>query len=360
MDFKTLYSDPDFPGSFSGASTFYKALKNVDPTVKKKDVDEYLRSNNAYTLHKTVRRPKQFRRVFTKGVKYLYQIDLIDVPKLAYENDGKRYLVCVIDTFSKYAWVFPTTTKQGKEVYDKLKALLLVERPEKCQTDRGGEFYNKTFKALMTALNIKHYSTGSQLKATIVERFNRTLKTRLERAFTAQGNHRFIEILPKIVKAYNNSYHRSIGMRPAEVTQDNSKQVMDKLYPNHERRMGKLYDKSTSGTKFKINDTVRITREKGKFEKGFEQNWGLEIYRVIKVHPTTPVTYEISDYINEPIEGTFYDSELQSVKTQGPLVEKVVNTRKRGKEKQYLVKYFGYPEETNSWLTRDEIIDNAN
>ena len=360
MDFKSLYTDPDFSGAFSGANTFYRALKNVDPSVKKKDVDEYLKSNKAYTLHKVVRRPTKFRRVYTKGIKYLYQIDLIDIPKLAYENDGKKYLITVIDTFSKYAWVYPTATKQGKEVYDQLKALLLVERPDKCQTDLGREFYNKTFKALMTALNIKHYSTGSHLKASIVERFNRTLKTRLERAFTAQGNHRYIEILPKVVDAYNNSFHRSIGMRPAEVTLENSKQVMDKLYPNHERRMGKLYDKSISKTKYKINDMVRITREKGKFEKGFEQNWSLEIYRVIKVHLTTPVTYELSDYINEPIEGTFYESELQRVKTHGPSVEKVVDTRKRGREKQYLVKYFGYPEETNSWLTRDEIINNAN
>ena len=136
MDLEKYYTDPNFSGSFSGVDTFYKALKRVYPNVTRRDVGEYLKSNNAYTLHKQMKKPKKFRRVYTKGIKYLYQMDLIDIPALANANDGFKYIVTIIDTFSKFAWAFPTKTKTGKEVYDKIKALLLVERPAKIQTDR--------------------------------------------------------------------------------------------------------------------------------------------------------------------------------------------------------------------------------
>ena len=204
MDFKRYYTDPNFSGSFTGINTFYRELKKLDPNVSKGDVKKFLKSSNPYTLHKPIKRPKQFRKVYTKGIKYLYQMDLIVLPDMTQDNDGYTYLVVIIDTFSKFGWVFPSKTKSGKEVLDKIKALLLVERPDKIQTDRGLEFYNSKFKALLSALGIKHYSTNSPLKASIAERFNRTLMTRLERVFTFQGNRRYVEILPQVVKAYNN------------------------------------------------------------------------------------------------------------------------------------------------------------
>ena len=130
----------------------------------------------------------------------------------------------------------------------------------------------------MVALGIKHYSTGSHLKASIVERFNRTLKTRLERVYTFQGNRRFVEILPQVVKAYNNSYHRSIGMVPADVTSADTEYIFSKLYPNHvkiaddgDERKYKLYHKKVRRAPkpaFKIGDTVRIAGEKLVFQKG--------------------------------------------------------------------------------------------
>lgn len=363
MDFSRYYFDKDFSGSFSGVNTFYNALKKIDSTVKRSDVLEYLKSNKVYSLHKPIKKPKQYRRVYTKGIKYLFQMDLIEVGKMANENDNHKFLVTIIDCFSKYAWVFPTKNKSGKEVYNKIKALLLVERPLKLQTDRGFEFYNKTFKAMTTALNINHYSTGSHLKASIVERFNRTLKTRLERVFTFQGNQRYIDILPKVVEAYNNSVHRSIGMAPVEVTAANSKQVLLKLYPKHDKKDGKLYSKNLDKQykpRYKVGDAVRITKEKGTFEKGFTQNWSKEIFRINRVLATDPITYKITDYISDILEGNFYEAELQAVKSQTPAVERVIQSRKRGGITQYLVKYQNYPEEANNWLTREQIIENAN
>ena len=219
----------------------------------------------------------------------------------------------------------------------------------------------------MEALRIKHYSTGSHLKATIVERFNRTLKTRLERVYTFQGSHRYVEILPQVVKAYNNSYHRSIGMVPANVTTADTENIFKKLYPNHmkipddqdERKFKLQPEKRARGNKpsFKIGDTVRITGEKSIFQKGYAQNWTLELFKIQEVHHTTPITYQLIDYKSEPIFGSFYRSELQAVAPQTITVQKVLKNRTRQGRKEYLVQFAGYPEQANTWLTKKELFN---
>ena len=363
MDFKRYYTDPNFSGSFTGINTFYRELKKLDPNVSKGDVKKFLKSSNPYTLHKPIKRPKQFRKVYTKGIKYLYQMDLIVLPDMTQDNDGYTYLVVIIDTFSKFAWVFPSKTKSGKEVLDKIKALLLVERPDKIQTDRGLEFYNSKFKALLSALGIKHYSTNSPLKASIAERFNRTLMTRLERVFTFQGNRRYVEILPQVVKAYNNTIHRSIGLAPANVTLADTEKIFKKLYPNHikvadeqDERKFKLHENKLHQTKpsFKVGDTVRIEGDKGKFQKGYEQNWKLEVFKIKEVHHTAPITYMLEDYKGEAIDGSYYKSELQLVNPQSTSIVRVVKERNRKGKEELLVQFAGYPEQANTWLTKKE------
>ena len=353
MDFKKYYTDPSFPGSFSGIDKFYKTLKVVNNSVSRKDVAEFLKTSDVYTLHRPVRKPTQFRRIYTKGIRYMYQIDLVDITKYASENDGFKFLITMIDSFTKYAWAIPIKSKHGVRVFDGVKKILLVERPQKIQMDRGSEFYNKKFLNMLRAFDIKWYSTNSEIKAGIVERFNRTLKTRMERVFTHQGNHRYIDVLPKLVKSYNNSVHRSIGMKPVNVTAADVTKILEKLYPK---------SKSSKKLKalFKIGDTVRITRKKHIFQKGYEQSWSYEVFTISKVLKTKPITYEIKDYKKEPIIGSFYSSELQTVKPITYPIEKVVKTRRLRGNTQYLIKWLGYPEEANSWIDQRDLFRNAN
>ena len=121
MNFRKYYTDPSFAGSFSGARKFYTALKSVNASVKRKDVNKFLESNDVYTLHKPVQKPKTYRRVFTKGINYMFQIDLVDITKYSSENDGYKFLITMIDSFSKYAWAIPIKTKHGKNVYNGVK-----------------------------------------------------------------------------------------------------------------------------------------------------------------------------------------------------------------------------------------------
>ena len=99
---KELYQNPKFSGAFTGRRAFYRSLKDEGKEVTHKKIKRYLESDDVYTLHKPVKRPKHYRRVYTKRIGYLYQADLIDVTKYSQENYGYKWMLLVIDTFSKY------------------------------------------------------------------------------------------------------------------------------------------------------------------------------------------------------------------------------------------------------------------
>ena len=346
---QTHYKDPKFPGAFAGVDTFYKALKNIYPNIKRKKVVEFLKSEDSYTLHKPVTRPRIYRRVFTKGIDYLYEIDLVDVSRYREENDNYTFLVTLIDTFSKYAWVVPILTKHGKNVFNGVKTILLVNRPKKISMDLGLEFFNKDFLHMLKVYNIQYYSVASNSKNPHIERFNRSLKTRLFRAFTARGNHRYIDILPDIVDAYNNSYHRSIKMAPNQVSKENEAIVRKNLYPKIVKTLYK--------NKVKIGDTVRIARKKGAFDKGYSKTFSDEVYYVNKIKNTYPVTYGLTDVLGEPIRGSFYFEEIQVVDKTNNIypIEKIITSRTRRGIKEHLVKFLGYSDESNTWIPHKDI-----
>ena len=117
----------------------------------------------------------------------------------------------------------------------------------KVQVDNGTEFYNPTFKALLAKNNIKMYSTDSDVKASVVERFQRTIKEKMWRYFTANGTNRWIDILDDLILSYNDSYHRSIKCKPNQVNKSNEAQVYQNLY-----KYTKNEGDSTSLPKFKF------------------------------------------------------------------------------------------------------------
>lgn len=155
--------------------------------------------------------------------------------------------------------------------------------------------------------------------------------------FAGQGNYRYIDMLPDLMKEYNNRKHKTIGMAPSMVNKKNEKIIYNKVY-----RILKLRIKP----KFNINMKVRISKYKTIFDKGYYNNWTPEIFTIRKVQYTNPVTYLLRDYNNQDIEGAFYEQELQRVKYENIyLVEKVL---KKAKGKEY-VKWLGFPDSYNSW-----------
>lgn len=295
-------------------------------------------------LHKSARKNFRRRRVIMKGIDDLWQIDLVEMGMFEKENNGFRFLLTVIDTFSKYAWALPIRNKSSIEVEKAMETILKEGRiPKNIQSDDGKEFFNKNFQKLMQKHNINHYSTYSPLKASIVERFNRTLKSKMWKKFSMNGNYRWLGMIGTLIDDYNNTWHRTINMKPSQVSALNEKRLLATVYSHI-----KIVDKG----KFNVDDPVRISKYKHLFEKGYTPNWTTEIFKIYKVQNTNPVTYLLKDYKDQPIKGSFYALELSKVKYPDVyLVEKTL--RRRGNK--VFVKWLGFDSTHNSWIDKADV-----
>ena len=304
--------------------------------IKKALVDE---------IHKPARRNYPRRKVEIRGLDETWQADLVVMESHSRENKGYKYILTVIDNFSKFAWAKALKNKTGKAVTAALKSIFESGRaPKNLHVDQGTEFYNKECKDMLKSKNINLYSTFSNLKASIVERFNRTLKTKMWKLFSNRGSYKWIDILPDLISEYNNSIHRTIKMKPKDVNFENEYIV--------KRNFDYSNIKNFIPSKFKVGDKVRISKTKHIFEKGYTPNWTMEVFTIEKVRPTLPITYKLKDYQNESIAGGFYEHEL--LKTNYPedyLIERVI--QKKGDKIK--VKWLGFDESHNSWINNTEI-----
>jgi len=216
-------------------------------------------------------------------------------------------------------------------------------KPLYIQSDKGSEFLNMHFQKLLTDNDIRHYTSENEdIKCAVVERWNRTLLTKLHRYFTHKNTLRYVDIIQDLVHSYNNTHHSSIKMAPAEVTEKNEAKVYKALYPSTKTKLA---------YKFSVGDTVRISSARQAFVKGYRQKWSEEIFKVSKRYPTNPWTYGIVDYSEEPIAGKFYAEELQKVAPKEEFrIEKVLRTRRKGGKAEHLVKWLGYPDKFNLWV----------
>ena len=217
--------------------------------------------------------------------------------------------------------------------------------PKLAQFDDGKEFYNVGVKSLLESHNIKYFSTLSDKKAAIVERFNRTLKTAMWKYFYSKGTRKWIDILDELVYNYNNTKHSTILMKPSKVSKSNEDEVWTTLYGHNYGDLPLL--------KLKVGETVRISKYKSTFTKGYEANFTEELFKISKVIRGDPTVYEITDLEGEPIIGKFYEEELSAVdkKDDTYKVEKILRRKKVRGKKMVLVKWLGY----DSWIPERDI-----
>ena len=342
-----VYSRPRAPGSFGGVRTLKRYGGRSQRETKK-----FLSGRDAYALHKPRRIRFPRRQTYSKGIADLYQIDLADVSTLSPFNDGMRYLVTCIDVFSKRAWAVPIRTKSARDVTQAFERIIVNtegKTPNFLQSDKGTEFLNSTFQSMLRRHGIHFYTSENEdLKASVVERFNRTLKTKMYRYFTHANTRRYVDVLDDLLHSYNNTYHRSIGMTPVEVGRHNEEEVRVRLYPSKPKSYKWKYD---------VGDRVRIAMQRRPFRKGYLGDWSQEIFEIASRLPTVPVTYELKDLSGELIKGRFYEPEVQKVCKSDDEhfgIDRILKTRKRGGRIQYLVSWKGYPSKFDSWV--DELV----
>ena len=304
---KDIYYDVNSPHFLSGIHKLYRAAKAKDKTVTLRKVKDFLAGENTYTLHRQYRKPKTYRKTLAYSINELHQADLIDISSLSKTNRNYKFLLVVIDVFSRKAYVVPIKTKSGTDVRSALQQIHNEATPKKLQTDRGTEFYNKLVQDYLKSKNIKHYSSASDFKAAVCERFNRTLKEKMWKYFTKTGKLNYTSVLQQIVQGYNNSKHRSIGVAPNRVTKKNENKVWNYQYKSE-------LSKHKLKFKFEIGDFVRLIHLDNPFTKKYLPRFTKEIFLIKKQLKTRPVTYRITDQNGETIEGGFYENELVKVK----------------------------------------------
>jgi len=356
---KNIYYATGDTGAFGGADRLYQRAHELGIPASRKAVERFLSEQLTYTIHKPAKHKFKRNKTYAAQIDQQWQADLADMQNLSRSNGGNNFILTCVDVLSRYAWAVPVRSKSKKDMLVALKELFRLAKPRKpqrLQTDKGKEFFNDIVGAFLRENRVHHFASNSDTKAAIVERFNRTLKQRLFAYFTANNTTRYTDVLGDFVYAYNNSRHRSINMRPVDVdNEDAAHRAWRALY----------YDGTKSGLgtpkqhMIQPNQQVRIARWKGQFEKGYTPNWSREHFIVRKGIKNPLLVYKIEDAAGEPVEGNFYGAELQAIPRNTKQVERVLQTRKRGADKEALVQWRGWPEKFNAWIPHRDLPDNG-
>lgn len=362
-----LYLNPKLASAYSSRKKLLDAALSGD----RPHVDQYLRGSDVYTRYFQPRSTKRYtvNSYLLTGPNELLQVDLIDVQRMARYNDKKRFILSAIDVFSKLAQCEPLLNKSGRivslalqKIFEKLGNFRYM------QSDAGKEFYNRHVAQILKNRRVVHIPARNSVKASVVERFNRTIQTYLFKALYNQGSYRYLTLLPKLVQKYNNSVHRAIGTTPARAANDlrSRYKVWRSLYLQHWSKIDKsvLHRRSA----IKAGDYVRILIENryNAFSKGYYAQFSRELFRVVRVRwahrsglLAVPV-YSLVDLSNSPISGEFYREELRPVdyseQDQFFDVERVIRKRatKEGSgQEELLVKFVGYP--GHYWIRNENV-----
>ena len=352
---KDVYYDPSQVEAFGGKT-------RLQHRFSRKEVDEWLPTQLTYSLHKPIRKkfPTRAYRVF--GIDDTWQMDMLEMIPYAKVNKGYKYILVCIDVFSRFARALPCKTKSGDEVATTMLKMIKTVQPKRIQTDRGKEFYNTHVRTrVLEKYGIHLYTVNSQFKAAIVERFNRTLREKLNRYFTHTGRKVWHVVLPQIIATYNESKHRGIfGMRPIDVTPETESQLWSLKNTKSSSLKKKKEEKP-----LKLLDYVRISlisMTRLLFIRNFDQNWSDEVFRIVGVDTKSyPTMYIIEDENGNVVDGKFYKAELQliNVKPEVYRIEKILRTKGKSAYKQHFVKWHGYSKEHNSWIKASQLEKNA-
>lgn len=363
---ESLYHDAKDPAGFGGVQRILDRLKELGQKhVTKEQVERALRSIPTYTLHKPARKIFTRNPIICGDIDYEWQADLVDMQHLETNNSGYKFIITVIDCLSKYAWARALKNKSSKSVIEAFTDIFntpspdRLRKPKKIQTDKGREFENKEFHEFVAKKKIHHFTAENiDIKASLAERFNRTLKNRMFAYFTANNTRRYLEVLDDLVESYNKSRHRTIGMKPYEVkTKDQARQIFHKVYDPYFLTQKKTKTMARNGS------LVRMARGPELFRKGYLPNWSREVFKVTKILPTIPKkVYKVEDLSGEEITGTFYPEELQPISHDpNPELVPVQEILQRKKDKATgknlaLVKFLDHPAKFNKWIDIKDII----
>ncbi|XP_065667194.1 uncharacterized protein LOC136087685 [Hydra vulgaris] len=284
-----------------------------------------------HKLVNELRRPvvKHFRKrkVIVNGIDEVWPADLVDMKSSSKFNDVFKAATSTGVDVAALNKIFKNSSNfhgsEGKE-----------SKCQKMWVDKGLEFYNKHIKAI----GVELYSTENEEKSCVVERWNRTMKDKMFKYFSANSTRKYIDVLDEMVNKYNNTKHSSIKMTPVEASDKKNENIVC-LNLN-----GNVRSESVS--------SYGSERPKPKFSIGYTPRWTEEVFTVSQIQFKDPPTYKITDDNSEEIQGTFYEHEMQKTDQNIFRIEKVI---RKLKNKSFL-KWYEYPDSFNSWVDNKELI----
>ena len=344
----------DKPHSYGGKYRAYEYYRNVD----KNEIDNAFKTSDIYSRFKQHKKSKTYSPIYVRRKRELFQCDttFFTAEKLVEANNGYAYLLCVIDVFTKMAWVYPMKRVDCKTSIECLKDVFKKcgKPPEKIQSDKGSEFKCSLFQSLMQENKIEHYYSTSDRKCAVVERFNLTIQQLLYKLMAKYNTYAWTNLLPHAMKIYLNRKHSTIEMSPLDAEKEENQTRLSKLYSIKYQKA----EDNKKKPKFKVGETVRIWLKRTAFHRGYYENFTREYFKIDQVLNNLPVTrYKLKDILDEIIEGTFFEDELVLYTPTNDVynIEKIIQTRGKGKNKQHLVKWEGWPYKFNSWVQDSEI-----
>lgn len=375
---RELYYTPGKPGAFAGPEKLYQAVKLEGKyKIGRQKIKQFLNNEDAYSLYKPIRKTFPRSKVVVNTIDSMWDGDLADVSNIASHNDGYKFLLVLIDIFSRFLFIVPLKNKQNQTIIEGLKSVFQKGRkPHTLRTDKGSEFKNRWVKTFLHKQGITVIYTQNETKANYAERVIRTMKNLMYRYFMKERTYRYVNVLQDLVNSYNKRPHRSLGSNaPAHVNEDNANEIrldaflagQKKTKPDKKinekddsKKPNKLLKKRTKPVfKFKIGDNVRISQLKHAFQRDYQQKWTGEFFKVSARYKRGGIpVYNVKDLDDDPVEGTFYESELQKVTKTGAVlyrIEKVLKKRRRGNIKEAFVKWEGWPRKFNSWIPESSL-----
>lgn len=294
-------------------ATAFGSRQNLIKSTKcsPKDVDKYLHASETYTKFKMAKKRYTRLKVISYRLNEIWSIDLADMQQLAKDNAGIKYLFVAVDTLSRFLWVSGLKSKSSKDCAEVLRKIISSNQrktgpkickkrssPEKLWADKGREFEGE-FAAFCKKEGIEIYSTRSETKSAMAERYIRTLKSLIFKYLHEHDTSRYIDQLDKFVSIINTRVNRMTKLAPKTVSQKDVPYLVSLCNTNPPQR-----------PKFKIGDQVRVRRKIETFHRGYKIQFTEELFTIVQIPTNNPPTYVVKDTNNEIILGKFYEPEL--------------------------------------------------
>lgn len=350
------YINPKHSTAFSSPGAihdFYK--RNFHRNIPVSRITDALTEIDSYTLHKSYQKPRHRNPFFVYALRDQIQMDLIDVSQLAQYNDNVKFLLAVIDVFSKKAWIEPMEDKSANTSLRVIKQVVdnIMPPPKAVLFDHGMEFLNAKVGKYLEEKQIKIITPNSETKAAVCERFNRSIQDLIYKYMTENETFRYVDVLESLLGAYNNRGHRTLKyLTPNKAEKaENHNQVLNALNEHYTKSVLR-----EEPVKYKIGQTVRVKTLPGRFDRGYQERFTREHFKIIKINTRQPIPMYVLQSLNnnEIIQGGFYFSELSPIKSTSFKMT-VLKSRKYKGRLQHFVKWRDFDDTHNQWIYADNV-----